>query len=183
MWFVYHEDPLPLWNLAVVVAVVAVMILGAMRYWHFAKRTEGEDWRRTCLTYSIPPLLVLLLFPANAEYAAVVFTVLTFGDSAAAICGQLFGARRLPWNEGKSWVGLAAFVLAAAPVATVAFWGEARNPEVPWRVALICGIVPAVVAGLCESVKSRLDDNIRICLAAAVTVVVADRVLVPWLVA
>jgi len=176
MWHVYHEDPLPAWNLAVAAAVVAGLTLIAIRNPRGIRRDGTENWLQTCLAYAIPPLLVLILFPANAEYAAVVLCVLAFGDTAAALGGTLFGKRALPWNADKTWVGLLCFVLCAVPLATVAYWGEAQ-PAVPLSVAAICGATAAGLAAVAESLRSRIDDNVRVSVAAAVGVVLGSRIL------
>lgn len=160
MWLIPHDDPLPLWNLGVVIAVVAVLIFIAIRSLPVLRRHHRESWVRTCLTYALPPLATLLIFPARAEYAAVVLTVLAFGDSAASIAGRALGNVRLPWNPAKTWIGFAAFIFVAGPIASLAFWGEA-HPAVPWTTAAAYGIVAAVCGAVAESCPWRLDDNVR----------------------
>ncbi len=177
MLFVYHEDPLPLWNLGVVVAVVGCLIIIAGGTQKGIRKRTGENWRRTCLTYAIPPVAILFLFPAKAEYASVIVCTLAFGDSAAALAGIRYGKRKLPWNNDKTWVGLGAFLILAAPVAILAFWKEAGNPEVSLSAAAICGSSAVVLAAFAESLRSRIDDNLRVGLAAAVGVVVADGLI------
>ncbi len=178
MWFVYHEDPLPMWNLAVVAGVVGLLTAISIWYPRDVRRGRGENWTRTCVTYAVPPTVVLCLFPAQAEFAAVVLTVLAFGDTAAATAGRAWGKRRLPWNSEKTFVGLVSFMAVASVMASLAYWGEAKNPHVPVSVAMICGTSAAVLGGLAESLGSRLDDNVRISMAAAVGVVVPSLLLV-----
>jgi dolichol kinase len=176
MWWIYHEDPMPLWNLGVVAAVVAVLTLYVVAHPQGRRRGREENWPRTCLTYGIPPFIVLALFPGQAEYAGVVLCVLAFGDSAAALGGRLFGKRPLPWNPRKTWMGSLCFMLLAAPIAILAYWGEAR-PAVSWSAAVICGTAGAVLGGVAESLPSRIDDNLRVSVAAAVGVVVAANLV------
>jgi dolichol kinase len=176
MWFIWHEDPLPLWNLAVVASVIAILTLLAIRHPRGVRHKHGENWLRTCLTFAIPPFVVLLCFPGNAEYAAVVICVLAFGDSAAALGGRLFGTTRLPWNGRKTWVGLFCFIAVASVVASLAFWGEA-HPRVSVMPAAICGTSAAVLGGLAETIPTRIDDNLRISIAAAVGVITASVIL------
>lgn len=176
MWFIWHEDPLPYWNLAVVASVIAFLTLLAVRNPQDVRHGHGESWLRTCLTFAIPPFVVLCCFRYNAEYAAVVICVLAFGDTAAAIGGRLFGKTRLPWNARKSWVGLFCFIVVAAAFASLAFWGEA-HPQVSAQTAVICGISAAVLGGVAETFPMRIDDNLRISIAAAVGVITASMVL------
>jgi phytol kinase len=178
MWFVYHEDPLPLWNLGVVAGVVALLTVIGVCYPRNVRRGHSEIWVRTCLTYAVPPTVVLLAFPANAEYAAVVLAVLAFGDPAAAAAGRAWGRRKLPWNSEKTVVGLVSFVLVASVMGSVAYWGEARNPRVPFATAVVCGTTAALLGGLVESLASRVDDNLRISIAATVGVVTPSLLLV-----
>lgn len=178
MWFVYHEDPLPLWNLGVVVAVVGLLTAFGVWYPRHLRRQRSESWMLTCVTYVVPPTVVLCLFPAQAEFAAVVLTVLAFGDTAAATAGKAWGKRRLPWNPRKTFVGLVSFMVVASVMAGLAYWGEAKNPCVPFSVAMICGASAAVLGGLAESLPSRLDDNVRISIAAAAGVIVSSFLLV-----
>jgi dolichol kinase len=178
MWFIYHEDPLPAWNLGVVVAVVAVLTLIGISYAHASRRERHENWSRTCLTYVVGPLLILILFPGNAEYAATVLTILAFGDSAAALGGRLFGKKCLGWNQDKTYMGLFCFIIFAAPLGSLAYWGEA-NPEVSLAMVMVCGTSAAVLAGLAESLRSRIDDNLRVSGGAAVGVIVSSWILVP----
>jgi hypothetical protein len=74
-------------------------------------------------------------------------------------------------------VGLFSFIVIATAFATVAFWGEAHHPSVTWRWALICACGAAWPAAVAESLPSRVDDNLRVCISAAVGVVVTSRVL------
>jgi len=178
MWFIYHEDPLPAWNLAVAVAVVSVLTLIGISYPHARRRDRHENWSRTCRTYAVGPLLILILFPGNAEYAATVLTVLAFGDSAAALGGRLLGRKRLFWNHDKTYMGLFCFIICAAPLGSLAYWGEA-NPQVPLVVVVFCGTFAAILAGIAESLRSRIDDNLRVSGAAAVGVIVASWIMLP----
>ena len=82
---------------------------------------------------------------------------LAFGDSAACIGGKLFGGRKLPWNEKKTWAGMLSFIVAAAPMATIAyfseanvlslaFWGDGRPISVSLAQAALCGTVATISA-------------------------------------
>lgn len=176
MWFVYHEDPLPLWNVGVAAAVIAGLTLVVVTTQRSARRNRNENWLIRCITYAVTPVVALLLFPANAEYASTVVCVLAFGDTGAAIFGKLLGKRPLPWNPQKTWIGLMAFVLCATVMGTLAFWGES-NPKVSLSAAAMCGAAAAVAAGVMETIRSRIDDNLRISIAALVCVVVVSKMI------
>lgn len=175
MLAVYHEDPLPAWNLGVVLGVVAMLTAIGYRYRDAIARS-GESWTATCLGYPLAPTLVLCLLPARAELAAVALVVLAFGDAAAGLGGLLLGGRRLPWNKAKSWTGLLCFLAAALPIAAFIYWAEAK-PAVTVLAAVVCGVAAAVAGAVAESLPMRGSDNLRVGLAAAIGVVVADAIL------
>jgi dolichol kinase len=103
--------------------------------------------------------------------------IIAFGDGSATLAGMLLRGRRLPWNRDKSWVGLAAFLLCAVPLATLVYWAEARP-----GVALACACVaPAVLtAALAESLPGRFNDNIRVGVTAGLTLLVTHGTFVGW---
>jgi dolichol kinase len=174
MLAVYHEDPLPTWNLAVVVAVVALLTGIGYRYREAIARA-GESWIATCLIYPLIPTLVLCLFPARAELASVVLVVLALGDAAAGLGGTLLAGPRLTWNPAKTVAGTLCFVAASLPAATLIYWAEA-SPTVPLSLALACGTAAALLAAAAESLPLRGSDNLRVGLAAAVGVVGANAI-------
>ncbi len=171
MLFIYHEDPLPWWNLLVAIGVVTTLTLLTVRL--SRHRLIDPRWTRACAGYAAGPLAVLVLFPSRAEFASATLYVLAFGDAAAALGGRAWGRKPLPWNAGKTWVGLACFVLAAAPTAAVIYRLEAR-PQVAWSLAWTCAVAGAVCAAVAESLPSRVNDNLRVGIAAAVGIVVAS---------
>lgn len=177
LWFIYHEDPLPAWNLAVVAAVVAVLTLAAIVIPRRVRRSASENWRRACITYAIPPVVALCLFPARVEFTSAMLCILAFGDSAAALGGRRWGRRRLPWNPRKTWIGMGCFLAAALPIGSIAYWGEAR-PSVALSTAFACGFCAAVPAAIAETLPLRIDDNLRISIAAFVGIVLSSSVLV-----
>jgi dolichol kinase len=118
---------------------------------------------------------MLLLFPAHAELGLTVLAVLAFGDGSATLGGLLFDSRPLPWNRDKTWSGTLCFLLAAIPMASLIYWGESHNaealePGVSFATALFCGGSAAFVAAIAESLRSRINDNVRVGLAASVAV-------------
>jgi phytol kinase len=116
------------------------------------------------------------MFPGNAEYSCVVLSIIALGDGAAALGGRWFGKTPLPWNADKTWAGLVCFLLVSIPVSGIVYWGEAR-PGVPFADAALCGVAAAVPAAVAETLRVRMNDNLRVGVAAAVGVVVASRLI------
>ena len=109
----------------------------------------------------------------------MVTIIIAFGDGSATLAGLLVGGKRLPWNRTKSWVGLTAFVACSIPLAALAYWAEAR-PAVPLIVALACVVPAALVAALIESIPTDFNDNIRVGVAAALTILATHGMFVGW---
>jgi hypothetical protein len=71
-------------------------------------------------------------------------------------------------------------VVFSAPVASLAFWLEARNPEVPYLLALSCCTIAAALAAIAESWPTQLTDNLRVGLTAALAISGSYFVLAPY---
>ena len=163
--FLPHDDP-PDWIakgivILITVAFTTVYILMRPR----VSRPGEENFYSTTLGYAAAVLGTMLLFPSNVEFAMVVVILIAFGDGFAYICGKRFGRRKLPWNPDKSWAGTIGFVVFAAPIASLAFWMEAQNPDVPFLLAAICCTIASVAAALAESWPTGLTDNLRVGVA------------------
>lgn len=171
--FVDHPDPLEALALIVVTGIICTLTGIYLLLKSRVSRTNETDFYLTALSYPAIVLATLLLFPARAEFTMVVVIILALGDGSAFIGGKLFGRAKLPWNAKKSWAGTFSFVLVSAPLATLAFWLESRNPEVSWTFAAFCAGSAAITASLAESLPVKLSDNLRVGLAAVCTVVVA----------
>jgi hypothetical protein len=70
-------------------------------------------------------------------------------------------------------VGTASFVAFAAPIAALAYWVEAKNPESTMLMAAICGTSAALCGALAESVRTEITDNLRVGVFASLGVIAA----------
>lgn len=177
LWYIFHHDPLS-WDSRAWMALIIVSIGAgtAIRYRQIARR--GETMNAACiLGYAVPVFLLLMLLPSHAEIGLAVLAVIAIGDGSATLAGLLMRGPRLPWNPDKSWAGLLTFMLLGSTWASIIYWGEAR-PVVPISSAFLIGGTAAIVAGICESLNSRIDDNIRVGVAASVCVVVTHGILI-----
>ena len=86
----------------------------------------------------------------------------------------MIGGATLPWNPRKSWAGLVCFLGFGGTVASLFHWAEpafnaASIPgTIPLGVSLVCGFGAAFAGAIVESLDSRVNDNIRVGLAAGV---------------
>lgn len=177
LWFKFHHDPLSLdcraWLAAI---VVGIGVATAVKYRRIAR--TGEASNPACiLGYTVPVFVLLMFVPAHAELGLAALAIISVGDGFATLGGLLLGGPRLPWNPGKSWAGLLCFLVFAAPWSALIYWGESR-PAIPFETALQAGGAATLLAAIAESVRSRIDDNIRVGVAAMIGMLVMHGLLV-----
>jgi dolichol kinase len=110
-------------------------------------------------------------------------SVLAFGDGSATLFGKRMGGARLPWNPEKSVTGFVAFLLIGLPLTTVMYWGESHNlqaigPPATFAQSLLISAAGVLAGAVAESVPSRINDNIRVGVAAAIALVLAHAATV-----
>jgi len=185
LWEVNHGDPIS--PLLKTIFIVTIGLLGGLIFVFFrliAREGEQVDRAGAVLGYACSVLATLFLFPHQAELGLTVLAVLSFGDGSATLFGKLFRGRKLPWNPQKTWTGLAAFIVVGSTWATAIYWGETyfnaytEDPPPGLLTAIVCGTTATVLAAMAESVKSRINDNIRVGVTAAVGVVAAHAMIV-----
>ena len=180
LWFIPHKDPLS-WDCRAWLGLIigGIGIATAVKYRRIARR--GETSNPACiLGYTVPVFLLLMVIPAHAELGLATLAIISFGDGFATVGGLLLPGPRLPWNKQKSWAGFLCFLTFALPWSAMVYWGESR-PAVSFSVALFVGGTATLFAAICESVNSRIDDNIRVGVAAAVGIVTAHFTAAAWL--
>jgi dolichol kinase len=175
-----HDDP-PDWIAMVIVTAITMTLTGVYVSLRSRVSRPGEaNFYSTALSYPATVLGTLLIFPAHVEFAMVVVILIAWGDGFAYICGKNFGRRKLPWNPQKSWAGTLGFMIFSAPVASLAFWLEAQNPDVPFLLAALCCGIASAAAALAESWPTKLTDNLRVGVTAAIAVSVSYFLLSPY---
>ena len=185
LWVVPHRVPLSPTLRGILLVAVAALAGLVWKEWRHIRRADDTRMHArlpAVFGYAGGVLLTLLLFPDRPECGFAVLAVLAFGDGAATLFGKLCAGTPLhaplPWNPVKSWAGLLAFVAVGSPAAALYYRGETLNPEAlrepaSWPAAFAV-VAPAVLlAGLWESARSRLNDNVRVSLAAAAGVLIA----------
>lgn len=172
-WAIPHRDPMSLRFQLIAGGIIVFLAVALWRRYHTVVRTGEQNGLTGVVGYAASILLTLLLFPAHEQLGQTVLIVLAFGDGSATLGGLLVGGRALPWNREKSWAGTASFVGIGAPLASLTFWAIAQ-PKVPVMAAVICGTTATIVAAVAESLPLRINDNVRVGIAAAVSVAAAQ---------
>jgi dolichol kinase len=170
LWALPLDRPFtPVVRGSIILEVAALGIIALVLFETIQRQGERNGWG-SIGGYVGCVLATFLLFPAHAEFAFTVLTVIAFGDGSATLGGMLLGGPRLPWNRRKTWTGFACFLVGAGPIASLIYWGESRGS---CRAALMCGLSATLAAALAESLPSKVNDNLRVGLTAAITVVMA----------
>jgi len=171
-----HPDPIDQTGLVFVTVIAVTLTMMYIALHRVVSRHNETDFLLTTLSYPIIILSVLWLFPHRTEFACVIVIIIAFGDGSAFLGGKMFGKRKLPWNQNKSWAGLISFILVAAPTASLAFWLEAR-PQVTAMAAIASAGVATLLAAIAESIDTKLTDNLRVGLAAAIGVILMGSLI------
>jgi dolichol kinase len=174
-----HADPIGWMVQLPILALTLGLVVFALRYEEMFVRRGEKSWATSVISYGIITTTLLLALPAQPELGLVVTIIIALGDGSATLAGLILGGPRLPWNRAKSWVGLVAFLGISIPFATLVYWGEAR-PGVSLSVALACVAPAALIAALAESFPSRINDNIRVGVTAALTILISQGMVVGW---
>ncbi len=99
-------------------------------------------------------ILLLLTFARPLEFGLGIVLLHAAGDAFATMVGLRFH-NPLPWNNRKSWTGLAAFVV---------FGVIAGQFFIPLHKAILYSIV----LGIVESLPLPIDDNVSVPMAALI---------------
>jgi len=172
LWPIPHKDPLaPLLFSIIVGLFVSLVGFVFLQYRSIARKNERKRLG-PILGYACSVFITIFLLPAHLEIGLAVFAILAFGDGLATAAGMILGGPCLPWNHKKTWYGFLVFCVMGTLMAALVYWGESHNPEsaqigVPFGMAMvICGVA-SIAAAFAESVKSKIDDNIRVGVTAA----------------
>jgi phytol kinase len=169
------------WALCVIAAAGIGLSAIAYRLYDTIAR-EGERLRDrtfTTVTYGAMPVLLLCCFPHQPQLAALVLVVLAFGDGSATLFGLLWGRKALPWNDRKTWIGSAAFLLCSAPAAALAYWIWS-GPTVSFGSAIELGGITAFLCMLVESSLTETSDNLAVSGTAAAATLALHTILFGW---
>ena len=179
LWHIFHHDPLSWDCRAILGGIIGVIgIATALKYRRIARAGEAHNpW--CILGYTVPVFSLLVLFPAHPEIGLATLAIIALGDGMATVGGLLLKSPPLPWNKNKSWAGFLCFLVFAAPWSAVIYWGETR-PAIDFLPAFLCCGTATLIAAAFESLPSRIDDNIRVGVSAAISLLIAQTIVFGW---
>ncbi len=171
-----HADPIsPTLRLIIIGCCVAIGMRIFLGFRQIQRQGEGAGVAAVA-GYALSVLMTALLVPGSLELGLSVLSILAFGDGSATLFGLMFRGPRLPWNRSKSWSGFLAFLTVGSLMTGWIYWGETHNPEaaepsVTFALALALTVPAVIAAAIAESVRSRINDNVRVGTVAAITLI------------
>jgi len=121
--------------------------------------SEFQEFVASPIFYALGIIMSILLFPEPICYVSI--TVLTLGDGFAALLGERFGKRRVPFNKTKNLEGtLGGFLVAF--LGSLLFASPAQ------------ALVASGVGMLAEILPLPWDDNLTIPLASGLALALAS---------
>jgi dolichol kinase len=174
--FVPHRDPLSPTLWWIIMAVIAALTAHIYLRFRRIRRNASDVGTSAIAGYAAAVLFTILMFPDRLEVGLAVLSILAFGDGSASLFGQMFRGPSLPWNPGKSWSGFLAFVFVGGLMTAWIYWGECRNPEaaeppLAFSRTLLLTTPAVALCALIESIPSRINDNIRVGVTAALSLI------------
>lgn len=178
-WILPHSVPLSLtWQVSLCLLAI-VMSLATCGFGKSFVRPEEPNCWCSFISYVSMVLTPVLLFPWHPEFSATVLAVLAFGDGSAALGGMLLRGPKLPWNHDKTWAGSICFLIGSVPMATLYFWGE-TGPSVTWPIAFLFAGSAALAGDIVESLPLKMNDNVRVGLAANLMLIAMQTLVLGW---
>lgn len=179
-WAVFHGQRISAsTNLKLVLGFVLILVPFVMAQFPLIGRKAETGFKYKVLGYATPVLLMFLLFPSHFEMGFVVLIILAFGDGSATLAGLFFGGPKVPWNSKKTVAGFIAFVLIGGTLSTFLFWHQS-NPHTPLLLAATCTGVATLVGAFAESLPLKGNDNFRVGVSAALTILAARTWIWGW---
>jgi phytol kinase len=129
---------------------------------------DRREILRGPLYYGIVFVVLTILFWLRTPVGILALMLLCGGDGLAEIVGRRFGARKLPWNAGKSWTGSLGMFLGGWIFAILVMAVYLAAGIFPGTLAAYLPAITliALVGTAVESLPVHDLDNITVTLAA-----------------
>jgi phytol kinase len=129
---------------------------------------DRREILRGPLLYGLIFVALTLIYWQDTPIGITALMLLCGGDGLADILGRRFGSLKLPWNQGKSWIGMlgmfcGGLACAAAILAVFLIAGVFAGSLGSYFISLIA---IAFVSTLVETLPFKDIDNLTITLTA-----------------
>lgn len=129
---------------------------------------DRREILRGPLYYGIVFVILTIVFWLRTPVGIIALMLLCGGDGLADIIGRRYGASKLPWNTGKSWLGslgmfLGGWIFALAVMAVYLAAGIFPGTLSTYLLAIT---IIALIGTLVESLPLHDLDNVTVTLAA-----------------
>lgn len=160
--------------------LVTTLCIGALAFniWVLPRLSRGRLERQTeqikgyslgMLAYPAVLAVLSMVFYRQQIFLAVGWGAMAFGDGFSNLAGRKWGRVALPWNEGKSWAGSAAFLLMgwAGTMLLLLCLPQSSYLEISLLQWAVIVAIAISVAAVVETVPGLVDDNISVPVVAA----------------
>ncbi len=154
--------------LLLILLVIAVVIVPYSGLRHHIYRDSERHYSEGALWYFTALLSLAIVAPLSTVAAS--WVVLAFGDGAATLLGHRVHSPRLPWHGHKSWAGSLGFVVFAFLGVLVIL--RMTMPYISDVQLVGISIITAIIAAIIETIPWKINDNVAIVGAAALTITI-----------
>ena len=177
-WPLFTDDPISKYLAALVPLAFTVQFLligfGIIKDDASVKAMSRTGDRREILRgplyYGIIFVVLTVIYWRNTPIGIIALMLMCGGDGLADIFGRGWGTTKLPWNEGKTWIGSLGMFLGGWIFSVFVVWIYTSFGIFTTSMAsyLMPITVIAMVGTIVESLPLKYIDNITITLSAVI---------------
>ncbi len=175
-WLLFSPAPVARYLAALVPGMITVQFflvgIGKMQdpaaVQAMSRTGDRREILRGPLYYGIVFVLLTILYWLETPIGIVALMLLCGGDGLADILGRRFGQRKLPWNQGKSWLGSLGFLTGAWLLAVIVMgiFVAANAFPGPFIKYLPAISLIALAGTIVESISPVDSDNLTVPIVA-----------------
>jgi phytol kinase len=131
---------------------------------------DRREILRGPLYYGIVFVVMTIIYWYDRPTGIIALMLMCGGDGLADILGRRFGTSKLPWSQGKSWIGSLGMFLGGwiFSVMIIAIYVGLQLFQAPLASYLLPITLIAFAGTIVESLPFRDIDNITVTLTAVI---------------
>ena len=162
-FFLKYLTKLQAAGLLLLLLVIVLVLVPRLKIKHYFYRQHENHYSYGAVLYFLTLLILVLVFPLSV--VATAWAVLALGDGTATLIGKNFKVNELPWNRKKSYFGTLSFIFFGALGAFIMMQWLGIGGDRVWSISF----KTAIIAALVESLPWRINDNVSVAVASAIT--------------